>query len=216
MHALVPSILETTVDGFLNIYNQEIKLPGVERIQVDFGDGIFVPNKMLEVNDIPSLNPAVEWEAHLMISRPENFLDYKICGFNTIIIHFEAFEDKAEIQSAVSEIKSLGLRPALCLKLETPVSIVKEFKDEVKHFQLMSINPGFQGTPFFKETYERVKQLRQLIPDAIIEVDGGIGLANAKMILDSGANLIILGGAITKAPNMLEAYEKISEEVNRK
>ena len=171
---------------------------------------------MLEVNDIPSLNPAVEWEAHLMISRPENFLDYKICGFNTIIIHFEAFEDKAEIQSAVSEIKSLGLRPALCLKLETPVSIVKEFKDEVKHFQLMSINPGFQGTPFFKETYERVKQLRQLIPDAIIEVDGGIGLANAKMILDSGANLIILGGAITKAPNMLEAYEKISEEVNRK
>ena len=69
----------------------------------------------------------------------------------------------------------------------------------------MSVNPGFQGTPFLENTYNRVEELRKLLPDAIIEVDGGVNLGNVKKIAQSGADLIILGSAITKAPNMAEA-----------
>jgi ribulose-phosphate 3-epimerase len=215
MSQLVPSILETTKEGFLNTYHQETKLPGVERISVDFGDGIFVPNKILPASEIDVLNPAFHWEAHLMIKEPTEFLDYQICGFQTIIIHFEAFKNIGDLLAAISAIKNSGMEPAVCLKNETPVDVVSLLAKQVNHFQLMSVNPGFQGTPFLENTYERVAELRRLLPNAIIEVDGGINISNVKKISQSGADLLILGSSITKAPNMGEAWEKLQAEINK-
>ncbi len=214
MSKLVPSILETTKEGFLNIYSKETALSGVERIQVDFGDGVFVPNKILSVEEIDSLNPAFHWEAHLMVKEPQDFLDYQICGFKTIIIHYEAFKKKEDIFKALEAIKSMGLEPAVCVSPDTEISVLGEFKDRVKHFQIMSVYPGYQGTPFVEKTYERITELRQLIPNAIIEVDGGVSLANVKKLSQSGADLLILGSAITKVPNMQEAWEKLQAEIS--
>jgi ribulose-phosphate 3-epimerase len=214
MPQLVPSILETTKDGFQNIYRQETLLPNAERIQVDFGDGIFVPNKILPIEEIDVLNPAFHWEAHLMVSEPKDFLDYKICGFKTVIIHYEAYKNSGTILSAIEKIKSQGMDPALCLNPDTEISVLHEFADKVRHFQLMGINPGFQGTPFFEKTYDRIRKLRKLIPNAIIEIDGGVGIGNIKQLISSGADLLILGSVITKAPNMTEAWEKLQAEIN--
>ena len=213
MPIIVPSILETTKEGFLNTYNQETKLPGADRIQVDFGDGVFVPNKILSVDEIDSLNPAFKWEAHLMIKEPDNFLDYKICGFNTIIIHYEAFPNEYLIFKAIEKIKAQSMEPALCINPKTDVKVLLTFKNVVNHFQIMSVVPGFQGTPFLENTFSRVAELRKLLPNAIIEVDGGVGFNNAKKIVDAGANLLILGSVITKVPNMLEAWIKMKEVV---
>jgi ribulose-phosphate 3-epimerase len=214
MATLVPSILETTKDGFLNIYRQETKLPGAERIQVDFGDGIFVPNKILSASEIDVLNPAFHWEAHLMVSEPKDFLDYNICGFKTVIIHYEAFADKGDILKSVESIKSQGMEPGLCVNPDTDVAVLKQFASHVKHFQIMGVYPGYQGTPFVEKTYDRVTELRKLISNAIIEVDGGVGPGNIKQLVSAGADLLILGSAITKTPNMLEAWEKLQAEIS--
>ena len=214
MPQLVPSILEITKDGFLNIYRKETKLPGVERIQVDFGDGVFVPNKILPASEIDVLNPAFHWEAHLMVSEPQDFLDYQICGFKTIIIHYEAFAQKESILKAIKTIKSQGMEPGLCVSPDTEISVVKDYADDIKHFQIMGVYPGRQGTPFVEKTYDRIAELRKLLPDAIIEVDGGVGIGNIKQLISSGADLLILGSAITKAPNMAEAWEKLRQEIN--
>lgn len=213
MSQLVPSILETTKEGFLNIYRQEIKLPNVERIQIDFGDGIFVPNKILPVSEIDVLNPAFHWEAHLMVSEPKDFLDYKICGFNTVIIHYEAFAEKNDILPTIESIKSQGMESAICVNPDTEISVLAEFKDIVKHFQIMSVYPGYQGTPFVEKTYQRIAELRKLMPNAIIEVDGGVGFGNIKQLALAGADLLILGSAITKAHNMAEAWEKLNQQL---
>ena len=213
MAKLVPSILETTKEGFLATYAKETKLPGVDRIQVDFGDGIFVPNKMLPVTEMDALNPAFHWEAHLMVKEPKDFLDYKICGFKTIVIHFEAFSSSVDIVKAMHDIKELGLEPALCVSPDTEVKVLGGFADYTTHFQLMSVYPGYQGTPFVEKTYDRIKELRKLIPNAIIEIDGGVGLTNVKKIADAGADMMILGSSITKAPDMLQAYEAIQGEL---
>jgi ribulose-phosphate 3-epimerase len=213
MPKLVPSILETTKEGFLNIYRQETKLMGVERIQVDFGDGIFVPNKILDISEIDLLSPAIHWEAHLMVNEPKDFLDYQICGFKTIIVHYEAFKNQKDLLEAVLAIKTMGMDPAVCLKNETPVSVAKDLSQYVNHFQLMGVNPGFQGSPFFENTYERVAELRSLLPNAIIEVDGGINIENLKKISQSGADLLILGSSITKVPNMQEAWEQLGQQL---
>ena len=214
MSQLIPSILETSKDAFLRTYAQEVKLPGATRIQVDFGDGIFVPHKMLDIAEIDSLTPTIHWEAHLMVSEPQDFLDYKICGFKTIILHYEAFKNIEDLHQAFATIKSMGMEPALCIKNETPVAVVGEFAKEVDQFQLMSVKPGLQGSAFLPNTYERIAELRTLLPNAIIEVDGGINLDNAKPLAEAGADLLILGSAITKVPNMPEAWEKIQNSLS--
>ena len=214
MSQLVPSILETSKDAFLRMYAQEVKLPGATRIQVDFGDGIFVPHKMLDIAEIDSLTPAIHWEAHLMVNEPQDFLDYQISGFKTIILHYEAFKNMEDLHQAIATIRSMGMEPVLCLKNETPVAIATEFAKEIDQFQLMSVKPGMQGTPFLPNTYQRIAELRTLLPNAIIEIDGGITLDNAKSLSEAGADLLILGSAITKVPNMPEAWEKIQRSLS--
>ena len=209
MATLVPSILETTKQQFLDTYAREVKLPGVTRIQVDFGDGVFVPNTILPISEIDVLNPAIHFEAHLMIQEPKDFLDYQICGFKTIIIHYEAFSLPTKVRLTLQQIAQMGLEPGLCIKPETDVAALKEFEDVCKHFQLMSVHPGFQGTEFLLETYERIAKLRNLCPNAIIEVDGGINETNIKKVADAGADLIVVGSAVTKAAEMGEAWEKL-------
>ena len=213
MTQLVPSILETTKEGFLATYAKETKLPGVERIQVDFGDGVFVPNKMLPVTEIDVLNPAFHWEAHLMCKEPKDFLDYQICGFKTLVIHYEAFSTVADISKAIGDIQGQGMEAALCINPDTEVTVLSDFANQTNHYQLMSVYPGYQGTPFVEQTYKRIAELRKLMPNAIIEVDGGVGPSNAKKIAQAGADMMILGSSITKAQDMAQAYEAIVAEL---
>ena len=213
MTQIVPAILEKTKEGFLDKLTRVSKLPGVERIQVDFGDGKFVPNAMLPVTEIEVLSPAFHFEAHLMVERPTDFFDYQLSGFKTVLVHYEAYESEAELKTALSAIKAAGLRPGLCLKAETPVETAKTFFPEVEQFQLMGITPGFQGQPFLESTFERVAELRRLLPDAIIEVDGGVSLHNARRLKESGADLLIAGSALIKAPDIQAAYEQLLQEI---
>lgn len=214
MAQIVPAILENSKEGFLLAYQSVLKLPGVSRVQIDFGDGVFVPNKILSVEELDTLNPAFEWEAHLMIKEPKDFLDYQICGFGVIIVHFEAFSETEALRGTLWGIKSLKLKAGLAINPATPVSILSDFKGEADQFLIMSVNPGFQGQPFLEASIERVKELRSLIPNAIIEVDGGINEANIKRIQDAGADLICAGSALTKAPNIAGAWKKLNKEIS--
>ncbi len=101
MAQIVPAILEQTIEGFADKVSRMVKLPGVERIQVDFADNVFVPNKTLGVSEIDALNPAFHWEAHLMIDEPTDFLDYQICGFKTIVVHFDAYNLPTKLKLAL-------------------------------------------------------------------------------------------------------------------
>ncbi len=213
MATIVPAILEKTKHAFEEKVNLVCKIPGVKRIQVDFADGKFVPNVLLSASEIDTLNPAFIWEAHLMCFAPSDFLDYEICGFKTIIVHYEAYDTDEERIKALLDIKNLGLEPGLCLNLETDVKEVLKFKDICNHFQLMAITPGFQGTPFREEIFGRIKELRKLLPHAIIEIDGGVGFQNAKQLMEAGADLLIGGSSVVKAENPAEAFERLSQMV---
>ncbi|MCL5008754.1 MAG: hypothetical protein M1400_00230 [Patescibacteria group bacterium] len=213
MAQIVPAILEKTKEGFVDKLARLTKLPGVERIQVDFGDGIFVPNAMLPVTEMEVLNPAFHFEAHLMVSEPKDFFDYQLSGFKTILVHYEAFPSAAELRQSLANIKAAGLKPGICLKNETPVTVLQEFYPEVEQFQQLGIVPGFQGQAFLEDTYERVAQLRKLLPNAIIEVDGGVSAANAGRLAKSGADLLIAGSALLKALDLQAAYEQLLQEI---
>ncbi len=209
MPTIVPAILEENKEAFRAMCGLVMKIPGADRIQVDFGDGEFIPTKLVLVSDIDSLNPSMHWEAHLMVKNPMDFLDYKISGFKTIIIHYEAYSSTDEIRQAIAEIKKQGMEPCVCVNPDSNIKVLKDFEEEVKQFLIMGVVPGKQGQAFILLTIDRVKELRKLIPKAIIEVDGGVNQENIKQIAEAGADLIVAGSAIVKQPNPSEAYEKL-------
>lgn len=215
MAQIVPAVLEKTKLDFEDKVSKILKLSGVERIQVDFGDGEFVPNKILPVTDIDPLNPAFHWEAHLMIKNPQDFLDYQIAGFKTVIVHYEAYTDEESLRQALDSIKSLGLKNGIALNPDTAVSNLEHFKEGADEYLLMGVVPGYQGQAFVEQTLDRIRELRKLKPHALIEVDGGINISNIKNVSQAGADLIITGSALVKAPNILEAYEKLTAEMNK-
>lgn len=212
MATIVPAILEQTKEGFANKLSLIAHIPGVERVQVDFGDGVFIPAKLLPASEMDVLNPAIYWEAHLMVQAPEDFLDYQICGFKTLIIHYEAFKNSDAVKAALDKIKNLGLKAGLAINPSTPVSVTQEFNGLADMFLIMSVVPGKQGQSFIESTSDRISELRKLMPNAIIEVDGGINIGSIKKV--SGADLIVAGSAIIGQGNPAENFEKLKQTIS--
>lgn len=207
MPQIIPAILEETKQAFVTKLALVSKIPGIERVQVDFGDGIFIPKKLLTPSEIDGLNPAITWEAHLMVKQPKDFLDYQICGFKSLIIHYEAFESIGELKKALDDIKAMGFKTAVAINPDTKVELLKTI--EADQYLIMSVVPGRQGQSFIPATIGRIKELKSLLPRAIIEVDGGINETNIKSVAQAGADLICVGSALVNADDMPAAYEKL-------
>ena len=210
MATIIPAILEETKEGFLQKLSLIVKVPGVQRVQIDFGDGRFIPKKLLEAAEMDVLNPAIHWEAHLMLKEPKDFLDYQICGFKTLIVHYEAYQSADALKRALAEIKQMGFDAGVAINPTTDVVKLKDFSGRADQFLLMSVTPGQQGQEFIPQTIERIKQLRRLIPGAIIEIDGGVNANNVAEAAGAGADLIVAGSAIVNAADPAAAFEKLS------
>ncbi len=209
MAIILPAILEKTKEAFEQRLALVCKIPGVTKIQVDFGDGEFIENKLLEAGEMDTLNPAFEWEAHLMVKNPNDFLDYQICGFKTLIVHYEAFENSDDLKKSLADIKGMGFKTGVAINPDTMVNVLKEVSAD--QYLIMSVVPGKQGQAFLPSTIDRIKELRAIYPHAIIEVDGGVNETNIKSIKQAGADLICVGSALVKAENLNIAYESLNK-----
>jgi len=207
MAIIIPAILETNKDGFLDKASRVVKLPGLERIQVDFGDGQFIGSKLILPADIDALNPAFEWEAHLMVKEPKDFLDYQICGFKILIVHYEAFKSASDLIQTLADIKQMGFKTGVAINPDTPVEVLKDISAD--QYLIMSVVPGKQGQSFIESTLNKIAKLRELLPHAIIEVDGGVNETNIKSLKDAGADLICVGSSLVRAEDMPQAYERL-------
>ncbi len=209
MSIIVPAILEQDKQNLIDKNFFIERIPGVERIHIDFADGKFVANTAVAAGEIELLNPAFHYEAHVMTTSPEDFLDYHIAGFKTVIVHYEAFNSEESIDEATKAIAKLGMTPGIAINPDTPVSVLRYFGDTVTHFLVMSVIPGKQGNPFIESSFEKIKELRKLLPHATIEVDGGVSSSNAKLLVDAGADLLVVGSAITKVSDPAAGFSAI-------
>lgn len=196
MAIIVPAILEKTKEDFEARAQGFERLLNVQRIQVDVADGKFVGSTTVLAPDIDVLSPNYIWEAHLMVEEPVDFFDYQMLGFTVIIVHFEAFQNASILESSLTQIRKLGLKVGLAFNPETPVSSVAPYAQSVDQFTVLSVHPGVQGSSFISESFERIASLRTACPTAVIEVDGGISLTNAKAVADAGADLLVVGSAL--------------------
>ena len=196
---LAPSILSA---DFVQLGKQvgEAEEAGADRIHVDVMDGRFVPNISIGAPVVQSLRRVTRLplETHLMISDPDFFLDeFTEAGSSSFLVHWEGNNN---LHRTVQRIKALGKRVGVVINPATPAAVLEEILQDVDQVLVMTVNPGFGHQRFIHTTLPKVRRVRQMIdeinPDCELEVDGGIDVATAPLVVDAGANVLVAGSAI--------------------
>ena len=196
-----PSILSADFSKLGNEI-QNLEKAGADFIHIDVMDGHFVPNITIGPEVINKLrkHTSLPFDVHLMISPVHDFIkDFAEAGADIITIHPEATKD---LTDSIKKIKSYNKKAGVSLNPETPVDKVLPILNLIDLVLIMSVNPGFGGQKFMKETLKKVQILRKEIDSeklkAQIEIDGGINFDNAKMAIEAGVNILVSGTTIFK------------------
>jgi|TARA_B100000953_G_scaffold50107_1_gene38520 ribulose-phosphate 3-epimerase len=196
-----PSILSADFSK-LGSEIQDLEKAKADLIHIDVMDGHFVPNITIGPEVISKLRKytSLPFDVHLMISPVDNFIkDFAEAGADIITIHPEATND---LVNSIKKIKSYNKKAGISLNPETSVEKVLTVLNLIDLVLIMSVNPGFGGQKFIKETLEKVKILKKEIDSknlkTQIEIDGGINFENAKIAKEAGVNIIVSGTTIFK------------------
>ena len=196
-----PSILSADFSKLGNEI-QNLEKAEADLIHIDVMDGHFVPNITIGPEVISKLRKytTLPFDVHLMISPVHNFIkNFADAGADIITIHPEATND---LVSSIKKIKSYNKKAGVSLNPKTSVNKVLPVLNLIDLVLVMSVNPGFGGQQFMKDTLEKVKVLRKEIDSknlkTQIEIDGGINFENAKMAKEAGVDILVSGTTIFK------------------
>lgn len=172
---------------------------------LDVMDGVFVPNisfgfPVMEAMARLSRKPL---DVHLMIVEPQKFVtQVKQLGAHVMNVHYEACP---HLHRVVQQIKHEGMLAGVTLNPHTPVSVLEEIIGDLDLVMLMSVNPGFGGQKFIEHSVDKTRRLRELIDRsgsrAAIEIDGGVNRETGQRLVDAGADILVAGSAVFRAPD---------------
>ena len=210
MVEIIPAILASNLEAFKKRLFDIESASTVVHIQVDFADGVFVPNKTVMPVDLGVLNPRYQWEAHLMVENPEAYLkDVKAAGFNSVVVHYESSGNHEDL---AGQIHDLGMKSFLAINPSTNVEKIENLINFYDGILVMSVSPGFQGREFLNETFDKVEKLKKRPENFIIEVDGGIKLEHVQKLKELGVNRLVIGSALV-GDNFKDNFERFETEI---
>jgi len=177
-------------------------------MQLDAMDGQFVPNSSLDFDlKVPE---DIEFEAHLMVSNVDLWLKRFLPISKTVIFHFEAVDDPLPL---IYKIKKAGKRAGIAINPKTALSKIEPLLPELDEVLVMTVEPGFYGSPFVPEAVEKVEALRKMKPELDIEVDGSINDTTLSTVKRAGANLFVVGSFLMKADDISVPMEVLSDKL---
>lgn len=207
-----PSVLACDLSRLLDEV-KSIEAAGADMVHLDVMDGVFVSNISFGLPVISSLrkNTDILFDVHLMIDRPERYIERFIdAGADIVTFHYEACEDPA---SALRLIRSKGKKAGVSIKPGTSADVVFPLLDECDLVLVMTVEPGYGGQSFMPEMIEKIKLIKSEIErknlPVDIQVDGGINAETGRLTREAGATNLVAGSYIFKAESRKDAISSL-------
>ena len=185
---------------------------------LDIMDGVFVPNITFgtPILEVFKKYATKHLDAHLMIINPENYIEkFASLGAKTITVHYEACNN---LINTINQIKKLDVKAGIAINPDTAVSSLESIISEIDLVCLMRVFPGFSGQKFIPETFVKLEKLRQIITKnhskAMIQIDGGVDLDNAKKLVSLGADILVAGSFVFKSEDAFNTIKKLDSVIN--
>lgn len=213
-HLIAPSILAA---NFANLEKdmQMLHESEADWIHVDVMDGQFVPNISFGFPVLKAIKPLSDkiMDVHLMIETPEKYIEqFAAAGADIITVHYEATN---HLHRLLQQIKATGAKAGVAINPHTSVKLLSDTLEDIDLVCIMSVNPGFGGQKFIYNTLKKVRDLKEEIITrnlaTKIEIDGGVGLHNAEVLLQAGADVLVAGSAVFKSPNPKETISRLKK-----
>ena len=204
MILISPSILSA---DFARLGEEIETIHTADYVHFDVMDGVFVPNLSIGLPVLQCVRKATDMtlDVHLMITKPHKYVG-RFCdaGADIVVFHLEADEPQ-DVLAALDDIHVRGKRAGLALKPKTPADAVLPYLDKCDMVLVMTVEPGFGGQSFMADQMEKVSAVRRMITErglaCDVEVDGGVNPETAKVCVAAGANVLVAGSDVFKAPD---------------